>query len=62
MVQATRNFELFDQKTKTKKKTTTTTNKNKTKQNQKKQNKTKKNWFLKTIFDKSLTPLWETFL
>ena len=57
-LQTTRNFELFDK------------NKNKTKQNKTKQNKTKQNktkqkqktGFLKTNFDKALTPFWKTFL
>ena len=53
MVQTTRNLELFDKK-----------KQNKTKQNKKqkqKQYKTK-NGFIKTIFDKALTPFWKTFL
>ena len=49
MVQTTRNLELFDKKKQKQNKTKT------------KQNKTKTG-FIKTIFDKALTPFWKTFL
>ena len=49
IVETTRNFELFDEKKKKKKK-------------ERKKKRRKKHVFIKTIFDKALTPFWKTFL